>query len=245
MREFNTTGPCNPTLHYTIMREKLMAEGKAKVHQGRFFTLFAPRQTGKTTYFQLLLEELKHEGIIPIWISFESLKTVTRERFYQALTIYLQRELAEYGIKIEFPIVDSIGLGQFFATSLFERKGQGEGKAKPIVLIIDEFEGIPDEVLSEVMHAFREIYHQKNHYALHSLILVGVSTIAELVVGPASPFNIAEELELPYFTFEEVNKLIQQYTAESGQLFEPSVIRPSTIIRMDSLVWLMRCAIIL
>ncbi|MCP4701736.1 MAG: hypothetical protein GY862_33490 [Gammaproteobacteria bacterium] len=54
MREFNTSGPCNPALHYTVMREALIAEGKEKVRKGRYFTLFAPRQTGKTTYFQLL-----------------------------------------------------------------------------------------------------------------------------------------------------------------------------------------------
>ncbi|KHD08586.1 hypothetical protein PN36_22590 [Candidatus Thiomargarita nelsonii] len=49
MREFNTSGPCNPALHYTVMREALIAEGKEKVRKGRYFTLFAPRQTGKTT----------------------------------------------------------------------------------------------------------------------------------------------------------------------------------------------------
>ena len=96
--------------------------------------------------------------------------------------------------------------------------------SNPIVLIIDEFEGIPDCVLSEVMHTFRYIYHQKESRALHSLILVGVSTIAELVLASASPFNIAEELRLPYFTFAEVSELIGQYTVESGQVFEPDVI---------------------
>jgi len=31
MREFNTTGPCDPALHYTVMREALMLEGQKKV----------------------------------------------------------------------------------------------------------------------------------------------------------------------------------------------------------------------
>jgi hypothetical protein len=44
MREFNTSGPCNPALHYTVMREALIAEGEEKVRKGRYFTLFAPRQ---------------------------------------------------------------------------------------------------------------------------------------------------------------------------------------------------------
>jgi hypothetical protein len=54
------------------------------------------------------------------------------------------------------------------------------------------------------------------------LCLVGVSTIAELVVSSASPFNIAEELQLPYFTETEVHSLIEQYVTESGQVFEES-----------------------
>jgi hypothetical protein len=29
MREFNTSGPCNPALHYTVMREALIAERKS------------------------------------------------------------------------------------------------------------------------------------------------------------------------------------------------------------------------
>jgi hypothetical protein len=91
--------------------------------------------------------------------------------------------------------------------------------------VIDEFEGIPRCVLSEVMHTFRKIYHQKEEHCLHSLCLVGVSTLAELIVSSASPFNIADELQLPYFTFEEVSSLIEQYVIESGQVFDNAVLK--------------------
>jgi hypothetical protein len=216
MREFNTSGPCDPALHYTVMREALMFEGKAKVNKGRFFTLFAPRQAGKTTFFKLLLNELEND-FTTVWISFENLKTASKVEFYQALNHELCRELKKHEIQPELTIHNSISLSYFFENF--------ENKFKPFVLVIDEFEGIPDCVLSEVMHTFRKIYHQKNEHCLHSLILVGVSTIAELVVSSASPFNIAEELELPYFTFEEVSSLIGQYVTESGQTFEDKVIK--------------------
>jgi len=215
MREFNTSGPCNPALHYTVMREALIAEGIEKVQKGRYFSLFAPRQTGKTTYFQLLLEAVKADNFIPIWISFEKLRTVSKDRFYQDLNHQLYKRLAEQQIQLEQTIQDQIDV-----VELFEKI-----KAKSIVLVIDEFEGIPDVVLSEVMHAFRQMYHQKRDHALHSLILVGVSTIAELVTSSASPFNVAEELKLSYFTEAEVNQLIEQYVVESGQAFAPQVIK--------------------
>jgi ABC-type cobalamin/Fe3+-siderophores transport system ATPase subunit len=64
MRYFNTSGPCFPGEHYTVLRKELIAEGMDRVHKGKFITIFAPRQAGKTTYFRLLIEELKKEGKI-------------------------------------------------------------------------------------------------------------------------------------------------------------------------------------
>ena len=214
MREFNTSGPCDPALHYTVMREALMLEGQKKVRKGRFFTLFAPRQAGKTTFFKLLLNELDKD-FTTVWVTFENLKTASKSEFYQELNHKLHRGLKKHEIQSELTIHNAISLSHFFENP----------QSKPLVLVIDEFEGIPDCVLSEVMHTFRQIYHQKEYYNLHSLCLVGVSTIAELVVSTASPFNIAEELELPYFTFSEVNSLIKQYVTESEQVFEDKVIK--------------------
>ncbi|RKZ54140.1 MAG: hypothetical protein DRR16_32030 [Candidatus Parabeggiatoa sp. nov. 3] len=215
MREFNTSGPCNPALHYTVMREALIASAQEKIKKERYFTLFAPRQAGKTTFFQLMIESLK-ASYTAIWISFENLSTVNKEAFYQDLDEQLKEELLQYGIQTNETITDPRSLAHFFKTL---------DHIKPIVLVIDEFEGIPDCVLSEVMHTFRKIYHKREYYCLHSLLLVGVSTIAELVISSASPFNITEELQIPYFTEEEVTALIGQYVSESGQAFEKNVIK--------------------
>lgn len=215
MREFNTTGPCDPARHYTVIREVLIAEGIDKVKKGRYFTLFAPRQAGKTTFFKLLLNVLdQKEDFATIWLSFENLKTVSKNDFYRELNHELHDELSKHKIQSKITIHDPISLRHFFA----------QNYSKPIVLVIDEFEGIPDHVLSEVMHTFRKIYHKKEQHCLHSLILVGVSTIAELVISGASPFNIAEELQIPYFTFAQVTILIKQYIAESKQIFQDYVI---------------------
>jgi len=161
------------------------------------------------------MERLNDEGYTAIWVSFENFKRLTEERFYQTLAADLQLELAEQDIETDKPIHDAVGLRDFF-------RGV---EAKPLVLIIDEFEGIPDTVLSEVMHTFRQIYHKKKHYSLHALILVGVSTIADLVIGPASPFNIADQLEIEYFSRDELNDLLNQYMTESGQQFDPTMIK--------------------
>ena len=215
MREFNTTGPCDPAKHYTVMREAFMATSLEQVKKGRYFTLFAPRQAGKTTFFQLMIERLK-ESYTPVWITFENLTTVNKEAFYQDFDEQLKEELLQYGFQTDYSITEPRSLANFF---------KKPHQIKPIVLVIDEFEGIPDSVLSEVMHTFRKIYHKREYHRLHSLLLVGVSTIAELVISSASPFNITEELQIPYFTQEEVNELIKQYVTESKQVFEENVIK--------------------
>jgi len=218
MRYFNTSGPCNPAEHYTVLRRELIARGMEKVRRGRYLTIFAPRQAGKTTFFHLLMRELAKDGqFMPIQISFENMKTLTRERFYEDLELALGRELVKLGLKPPRPIKDQGHLATFFA----ELRSQ----CRNLVLVIDEFEGIPNSVLDELMHTFRRIYHERENHALHSLILVGVSTIAELIVSSASPFNIVDELKIPYFSFEEVQELIGQYTEGTGQKFDEEVIK--------------------
>jgi predicted AAA+ superfamily ATPase len=199
------------------MREALVAQGKSLVEAGRFFTIFAPRQSGKTTYFQLLFRQLQAHAYQPVWLTFESLRTLPREKFYRALNQYLQRALAQQGIALDYTITD-----QFDLQDYLERI---RPQAERVVLVIDEFEDVPAEVVSELLHAFRAMYHQRQYYALHALILVGVSTLAELVVSSASPFNIVDQLTIPYFTFVEVENLIAQYVQEQSQPFEPAVIK--------------------
>ena len=217
MRFFNTSGACIPEEHYTVMREALVAHGEKLVAQGRFFTIFAPRQSGKTTYFQLLFRHLNQLGYTPVRLSFEGMKTLSRSKFYHVLGRRLQRGLSEQGIDPTYEFVDQSDL-----QDSRERKNWSD---RQLVLVIDEFEEILPEALSELLHMFRDIYQYKEYYALQSLMLVGVSTLAELVVSSASPFNIVDQLQIPYFTFEEVQELIQQYVDESGQSFEPQVIK--------------------
>jgi AAA-like domain len=216
MRIFNTSGPCDPDKHYTVMREGLIDQGQALVEQGRYFTIFAPRQAGKTTYFQLLFRRLVTKGYTPIWISFEGLRTLSRAEFYQTLTLYLQDEFAARDIHVDTVLTNQVDL------QLFLRQASAQTQA--IVLVIDEFENIPAVVLDELMHTFRAMYQKREYHKLQALSLVGVSTIAELILSSASPFNVVDELRIPYFTSAEVQDLIGQYVAETGQPFDSAVI---------------------
>jgi len=52
---------------------------------------------------------------------------------------------------------------------------------------------------------------------------VGVSNILCIISDNASPFNITDNLEVPYFTKDEVFVLLEQHEKETGQLFEERV----------------------
>jgi len=194
------------------------------IDKGRYFTIIAPRQSGKTTYFQLLFDTLKAQGYTPIGVTFESLKSISQEKFYRTFSRQLKQELSLFDIDLDLPITDHIDLQEYFEDLQTE---SAKTNPKKIVLVLDEFEDIPSEVMSDILHSFRKIYHRSQFYALHSVILVGVSTLSELLVAgsASSPFNIADELKISYFTFEETHALIHQYVQESGQLFEADVIQ--------------------
>lgn len=216
MREFNTSGPCDPAKHYTVMREALVAKGQALVARGRFFTIFAPRQAGKTTYFQLLFQKLRETGYLPLWISFEGFKTLNRSDFYTALQHRLHQEFVSNGILVERPLKHQLDLEVWLEET--------SNQTQPMILVIDEFEDVPTDVMSELLHVFRAMYQKREHHQLHALALVGVSTLTELVVSASSPFNVVDELHIEYFTFAEVEDLIAQYVTESRQPFDKAVI---------------------
>ena len=96
-----------------------------------------------------------------------------------------------------------------------------------IVLIIDEFDGIPQAVVSDFLYLLRRIYVSRTtSRSPYSLGIIGVKSITQLNYDRSiSPFNIQDELALPNFTFAQVHELLMQYTEEVGQALAPEVIR--------------------
>ena len=208
MRTFNTSGPNILDEHYTLLRPHLVEKGRNLVHRKRYFTIWAPRQTGKSTYFRLLANALREEGYKVCYVNFESFK----EGSLEDLLISLKNTLsAQWGIPFETETLNSV----------FE---QIENiKNEKCVLIIDEVEGINPQYFNTVLHTIRKAYHSRENHCLKSVILVGVSNIVGVVKDNASPFNIADNLNVPYFTNEETFELLNQHERETGQLFDPSV----------------------
>lgn len=231
MRYFNIHGPVNEQQHYVVPRRQLVSELIAQIKRGSYFTIYAPRQMGKTTLLRRLEEILSsHDNFLPITFSLESsegapvadfLNTLYEElveRIVSALQSHPQVEELS-ALQSQKPSDDFYAYRKLFITlNTLTPKPQ-------FVLIIDEFDGTPQQAISRLLLTWREIYlTQPAPRALQSVVLIGLQNIAALNLGRSSPFNIARQLQLSPFTNQQVQHLLEQHTEETGQLFEPSVM---------------------
>ncbi len=223
MREFNIFGPVYPQYHYHVNRTAVKAAMRQKIEKGRYFTLNAARQTGKTTLFQETLAELENTGTyFGILLDFELLTDVEKPRFYK----HLGDALAEWR-EYHAPSAPDPAFIQDHIDFIAWLRKTGRELGKRGVLIIDEFDALSADILQPILSQFRGMYlkrHQPEYAALHSIILVGVRNIPSLLGGTQSPFNIADQFSIPYFTPDEVANLLTQHTQETGQIFKPQVI---------------------
>lgn len=223
MREFNTFGPVNPQRHYHVDRVAVKAALRAKIERGRYLTLNASRQTGKTTLFREIIAELEAEGgYFGILLNFETLTGFAPDRFYERLGNILADWRRSYDIAAPEPRPmrdhgDFIDWLQATARQL----------NKQSVLIIDEFDSLPVDRAIPILSQFRAMYLKRDEpdaQIVHSILLVGVRTIPSLLGGTQSPFNIADQFTVPYFAPAEVADLLTQHTQATGQVFAADVI---------------------
>ena len=245
MRRFGTQGPVNPQEHYVVTRTEEIADFINRVEQGKYVVLFAPRQTGKTTFFQAVLETLavgnaatarpesaSELPYFPIQLNFDIYKNLALSAFYGHLyeqireeieTVFQKRGAMPSETLHQF-LEDTTLTDHLSMLSFFKRFGRFLG-TQQVVLVIDEFDGIPQVAVSDFLHTLRHIYISGKPRCPHSVGIIGVKSIAQLNYDRSiSPFNIQDEFHLPSFTHEQVCELIGQYTEEVGQAFAPEVL---------------------
>ena len=125
-RYFNTSGPNIIAKHYTLQREHLINRGVKLVKDERYFTIWAPRQTGKSTYFRMMAQQLEEQEYQVAHVNVENYQDSPPS----ALFNYLFREIKEnWGITLK-----STNFGDL-------QNDIAVIKDKKLVLIIDEIEG--------------------------------------------------------------------------------------------------------
>ncbi len=234
MRSFGTQGRVRPEQHYIVPRTAHVADFITRIRDGKYIVLFAPRQTGKTTFFRLALDALLTEApnFFPIQLNFEEYHDYTPPEFYGNLyediheaieNVFQKRGEAPAAALTQFlentKLTDHVSMRRFFTRFARFLRNQR------VIVIIDEFDGIPQAAVKGFLHALRHIYLTDAPQCPHSVGIVGIKSIIQLDYDRSiSPFNIQDEFRLPNFTLEEVGDLLGQYTDEVGQPFAPDVI---------------------
>ncbi len=234
MRWFETRGPVYSEDNYVVARTDELADFMDRIKKGRYIVLFAPRQTGKTTFFQNALDALETEGGVyfPIQLNFEGYVDSDADAFYRSLCQEMCKEIKRVFQKrgkspsdalnrflANAQITEPISMREFFEDleDLLENQR--------FVVIIDEFDSIPRDAIRGFLHSLRQIYLSRRTRCPHSIGIIGVKNITQLNYDRSiSPFNIQDEFKLPNFTLGQVQELFSQYTDEVGQPITPETI---------------------
>ncbi len=232
-RYFETRGPVSPDRHYVVSRQEELADFVMRVKEGRYIVLFAPRQTGKTTFFRAALKRLSTDtpGYFPIQLNFERYEDWTRDEFYRDFYKRVHENIVQVFEQRDGVISDDLHLflssppsdGHVALLDFFQELGTL--LREQVVLVLDEFDAIPSAAIRSFLRTLRYIYLTGLPRCPHSVGIVGVKNITQLNYDRSiSPFNIQDEFHLPNFSFAQVRELLAQYTAEVGQPFETAVI---------------------
>ncbi|MCP4148459.1 MAG: AAA family ATPase, partial [bacterium] len=186
-------------------------------------TVWAPRQTGKTWAMQQVLHRLqKNDSFDILKIDLEILKDRKEPGDIFAI---IARKIGE-GLGKNFTGIDT--------QNKFQKIFRKDVLNKPLILILDEFDALPEEAISVILSVFRNIYIDRTgeagknaaqkSYLLHGVALIGVRSVLGFGNQNKVPFNVQRSLHVPNLTYEEVRSMFKQYEKESGQKVEKEVV---------------------
>ncbi len=225
MRRFHSYGPVDSKQHFTASRKGLIDSCLENLigdpdKGGHYFTIWAPRQTGKTWLTHQVKQGIRNQFGDKFAIGCMSVQGIIMkdndpdEVFFRQIP-RLFRE--SFGIEPEQPENWDAWIN-FFSVD----KGLFD---KPLILFIDEFDSLLPGIIDHLVTLFRDMYLKRNSYCIHGLALIGVRAVLGVESDRGSPFNIQRSLHVSNFTGEEVEDLYKQYQEESGQTVDPGVVQ--------------------
>ena len=239
MRKFNTTGPCFPDEHYMLPALDRLPGIRELVAGGNYFVVHAPRQTGKTTALQALVQELNDKGdMFALYCSLETLQNRSDpEKTNIAIRDLIadNLEMSPFYVPVEnAPALrsDRGGIGLAVRTVL---QNACRASGKPVVVFFDEADCLVGDALISFLRQLRDGYVNRKLMPFpKSVALVGMLDVRDYKaqirpdgesLGQISPFNIIrKDMLIPNFTEADIQALYSQHTAETGQVFADGVL---------------------
>ncbi len=228
MRKFSSYGPVDLDLHYHVPRRELLEKaynylaGENPDKGGHYITVWAPRQSGKSSLlrnvYRKILPDKKYDTA---YINIQNLSGMQNSiECFNAILYYINEKT-----ELKMPEISS--------NIEFQEAFSGKYLNKPLILIIDEFDSLQEQVIGNLTAVFRNIYHDrlanpdfsaKKQYLLHGLALIGVRSVVGVENVSGSPFNVQRSLQVHNLTFAEVREMYHWYEQEACQRVEEEVI---------------------
>jgi hypothetical protein len=240
IRTFEKSGSVDPKASYYVSLRNVVntdkQDIKTMIDRGRYFSMFAPRQSGKTTFLEEVCSQLHKSPIyVAVFLCFQDFKNLDKSEFYSSIERELYKQLLNRLKEVRCEKIETVDrfLEEHHLTNhisfklLFEELNRVI-ESKKIVIFIDEFDGIPLSELENFLTTIRQLYikyKKVGQKALYSIGLIGIRNITKLIVGGVSPFNIADQVDLPPFSLKNVNDLYSQYTRETNQPFTREAVK--------------------
>jgi hypothetical protein len=206
------------------------------IEEGKYFTLHAGRQTGKTTCAQWLVEHLNQGGRFhAIWADIQNAREQPDPaKAFEAMLYDLDVTVEMTLPHLAPPKGESREVGPPSTFLLRTLRDLCARSPRPLVVLFDEADGLVGEAMISFLTQLRQGYIARRATRFpHSAVLVGMRQVRDYVLtqeerravtwlGTTSPFNIsAEAATLSPFSPAEVAALLQQHTEVTGQPFEP------------------------
>ena len=227
-RTFNTAGPVVAADHYCIPPlDRIDLDAVlGLIRSKKYFVLHAPRRTGKTSAL-LALRDLLHSGAHGnfrcVYVNVEAGKTM-RENVAEGMRTVLAELALQASVtfgddtlrRISRDAMDGAGPGGALSLTLSR---WAAADPRPLVLLIDEIDSLVGDTLLSVLRQLRSGYDQRPDAFPHSIILCGVRDVRDYRIG-GSAFNVmSESLRLGDFSEQEIQSLLAQHAAATGQAF--------------------------
>lgn len=185
---------------------------------GSLIRIKAPTLMGKTLLINRLLTQLATQNYRTVSLSFEladrKIHFTDLDRFLRWMCINLSRELGLSNRVEEY--WDEAGIGsKVSCTTYFEEYLLAESD-RPLVLCLDDVDSIfpYPNVYEDVFSLLRSWYEKarsRRNWKKLKLVIVHATDVYIQISIHQSPFNVGLPIELPEFTFEQVQAFAQQH----------------------------------
>jgi type II secretory pathway predicted ATPase ExeA len=235
---FNTAGPCVEGEHYMVSPARRVGRVRRLIDEGKYFTIHAGRQTGKTTNARWLVKELNGgDTYCATWVDIQA----AREQPDPAAAFKTICTKLDMALALDLPALDRPDAGLLLAdpaTAILRYLIAVSAVApRPLVVFFDEVDGLTGQAMVSFLTQLRDGYIGRSTTPFpHSLALIGMRQVRDYVInteerravawlGTTSPFNItAEAATLEPFTRDDVAELLGQHTAHTEQRFEDEAV---------------------